>query len=142
MCSISYCFNNPCSKMGLLINPTCKTEWHLLPEVSPTSPLSKQYISHFQAKQKACSSNVIYMTTTKTNLIYPTSIQIKTQSNCLLIRHVSASHFYRIFCMNFCHNAGSWSQSNRSMTQNKPSLAQLCLKVCAFQVVYRLSLFA
>lgn len=68
------------------------------------------------------------MTTTKTNSIYPISIQIKIQSNCLLIRHVIASYFYKIFFMNFCDHASSWSRSNKSTTQNKPTLAQLCLK--------------
>lgn len=72
--------------MGPQINPMCKAEWHPFPEISPTPPFSKQD-TYCTLKP---NSSVIYMTSTKTNSIYPTRIQTKTQTNHLLIRHVSA----------------------------------------------------
>lgn len=129
MCSARYHLNKPLLSDGTPDESYVQSRTASLPRsITHTSSFQTRYILHSQTKQKACHSNMIFKTTTKTNSIYPTSIQIKTQSNCLLIRHVSATHFHKTFYMNFCHNASSWSQSNRSMTQNKPTLAQLCLK--------------
>lgn len=90
--------------MGLLMTPMCKAERHHFLQMPPKTPLSKQDIYWSLITKKECNSNnVIHMATAKTNSAYPTSIQNKIQRNSLLIRCVSASHFHKILCMNFCH---------------------------------------